>query len=146
MSRTLSPIYPFHQWFDLLDPYLHVIICSALRSGFSTFQSANEDRQEVNFRGKNEVRGVIFSSNKAISSRDFRFGAKLKKKKIKNLCLQLKSPCVSPQLVFVGSLLQHCFKMVDSLFLPLAYLEWLTNKANYTGRPAMWSAGTQMRW
>lgn len=34
----------------------------------------------VNFRGKKEVRAVVYSDNKPISSRDFRLGAKFKKK------------------------------------------------------------------
>lgn len=81
-ARILSPIYPFHQWFDQLNAY-SINICSVLRFGCPTFQSANEDK-DVNCWGKNEVRGVIYSSYKVSSSRDFRFGDNFKTKTVLN--------------------------------------------------------------
>lgn len=111
-----------------------IIICSVLRFGFSTFQSANEDRQDVDCRGKNEVRAVIYSSNKVSSSRDFKFGTSFNNKTILKSLLTTKGTLciylISLHGISTATVLQKC-KLV---LLQVAYSEGGMNTANCTER------------
>lgn len=123
-----------------------IIICSVLRFGFSTFQSAREDRQDANCKGKNDVREVIYSSNKVSSSRDFRFGVNLKNKTILksllttkgNLCIYL----ISLHGICIATVLQKCKLIFVTTGLFRGRHEY---SQLHQERPAMCPAGNQMR-
>ena len=123
-----------------------IFICSVFRFGFSTSQSANEDRQDVNCRSKNEVSAVIYSSNKVSSSRHSRFGANFKNKTVLKSLLTTNGTLYIYLISLRGISIARALQKRKLIFVASGLFRGRHEYSQpHRERPATCPAGNQMR-